>query len=607
MESLKQLIEFKEGVGMRSVSVLNCGVQGDFGAVWQTYLSGVQMVNLSGNALTGDFTTIDSFDSVCTPDFAGDDYADPDCTSASIYVLDVSRNALAGTVSTGAALGDDITDAVCSTGCISLVMAPGIMRPEVLCMAPLVVYALDNPALRFRDGARFASGYVVGDPTNWCFQPASRWVLPVMWSVFLVMLAGTLAITLYARLRLKRVPFRMQPPPSFDVLARGPEVGPLPVPGTLSKRASAAAISSYASLPGDAGAVEMAERQAMIPKSSGAARNLGLVFGEAASYGGAGETGGAMLPVSTVPADAQDPTSAARAARKGRPGRADPEGMRVALTAGLAGSSPGPSGTFDLEASGPDELEDPGPRGATLGSRAAAAAAGGRASEGGRRGGGEEEGSWRAWFRAVLSRALDILWMELRTLLILGMFGLECYWAYSLILYRGGWQLLVLIPNYVEHTLAGIAMLRAFMAGTHGRWKYVAPVPLLPFSMASVYLVYGFFAYPFGWADFGPVSWEKFIDLMDSCGVLSSTCWAIFSSLAYWQGNSVSTSYQYFNTDIFVGMMLMCFTDLLSTAHHLASTLQVPFKQWLRKELDVRLIKVEVDKSHRLVAGDGDL
>ena len=31
---------------------------------------------------------------------------------------------------------------------------------------------------------------------------------------------------------------------------------------------------------------------------------------------------------------------------------------------------------------------------------------------------------------------------------------------------------------------------------------------------------------------------------MDSCGVLSSTCWAIFASLAYWDGNSVSTSYQ---------------------------------------------------------------
>lgn len=67
----------------------------------------------------------------------------------------------------------------------------------------------------------------------------------------------------------------------------------------------------------------------------------------------------------------------------------------------------------------------------------------------------------------------------------------------------------------------------------------------------------------------------RFIDLMDSCGVLSSTCWAIFSSLAYWRGNSVSTSYQYFNTDIFIGMLLICFTDLLSTAHHLASTLQV--------------------------------
>ncbi len=42
--------------------------------------------------------------------------------------------------------------------------------------------------------------------------------------------------------------------------------------------------------------------------------------------------------------------------------------------------------------------------------------------------------------------------------------------------------------------------------------------------------------------------WFRFIDLMDSCGVLSSTCWAIFASLAYWRGNSVNTSYQYFNT-----------------------------------------------------------
>ncbi|KAG2484562.1 hypothetical protein HYH03_016608 [Edaphochlamys debaryana] len=165
--------------------------------------------------------------------------------------------------------------------------------------------------------------------------------------------------------------------------------------------------------------------------------------------------------------------------------------------------------------------------------------------------------------------------------------------------------MLVLIPNYLEHTLAGIAMLRAFMAGTHGRWKVVAAVPLLPFTMASLYLCWGFVAYPFGLADVGPMSWAKFIDLMDSCGVLSSTCWAIFSSLAYWEGNSVSTSYQYFNTDIFLGMMLMCFTDLLSTMHHLASTLQVPFKQWLRKELDVRReVPVVVDKSHRLELGD---
>ena len=70
-------------------------------------------------------------------------------------------------------------------------------------------------------------------------------------------------------------------------------------------------------------------------------------------------------------------------------------------------------------------------------------------------------------------------------------------------------QLLLLLPNVLEHSLGGTAMLRAFMQNTHGRWKYVAPIPFLPFSMSTAYLVYGFFAYPLGFADVGPLSWEK--------------------------------------------------------------------------------------------------
>lgn len=197
-------------------------------------MSGVQVVNLTGNALTGNFTSIDDFEEVCTPDFAGgcagggrdrlrtckgggadpdpamaprggnvepgregvaacllpfascrsaspapclgcrpparpplpppgDDYADPDCTSANLHVLDVSSNALAGPISTGAALGDDITDAVCSTGCLTLVLVRGVARPEVLCMAPLLVHA----AVR---GRRSGLGGGVG----WGAGPAGR-------------------------------------------------------------------------------------------------------------------------------------------------------------------------------------------------------------------------------------------------------------------------------------------------------------------------------------------------------------------------------------------------------------------------------------------------
>ncbi|KAG2424124.1 hypothetical protein HXX76_014798 [Chlamydomonas incerta] len=676
--ALKWFIEFKQGSAVSRLSVLNCGMRGDFSSVWRRYMSGVQIVNLTGNALAGNFTAIDDFEEVCTPDFAGDDYADPDCSSPNLHVLDVSSNALSGPISTGAALGDDVTDAVCSTGCLSLVLARGVTRPEVLCMAPLLVHAADNPGLAVRPGLRYASGYVTGDRSNWCFEPASRWVLPVLWSLFLSLLAGVLAITLYARVRLKRVPFRMHSP-SFDVLARasnGAALPPLPTSSSAKAAAAAAASGAYMGLPGGGGGagsaaaaeMEMMERQAMIPKTgppSGASPGGGspamLPVSSPLPPGGLGGDGahgdGAVVAMATG--------VGGRAGYKagggggggllgrlkgggGGAARRDPGGMRAALTADMADSSgargPGGGGgggddVFTLESD--EEVEagrgmglelaeagGAGPAGGspgggssggglTLGDRAAAAAAGRRATGGGLELGGELGGgvvavpsggrTWGGWARAVGAWAADVASMQLRTLLVLGMFGLECYWAYGLILYRGGWQLLVLIPNYVEHTLAGIAMLRAFMAGTHGRWKWVAPVPLLPFSMASAYLIYGFFAYPFGLANIGPVSWDKFIDLMDSCGVLSSTCWAIFSSLAYWQGNSVSTSYQYFNTDIFLGMMLLCFVDLLSTAHHLAATLQVPFKQWLRKELDVRRIRHEPDKSHRLALGDGDL
>lgn len=75
----------------------------------------------------------------------------------------------------------------------------------------LRVWLQNNPGLQLRPGLRLASGYVVGDHSNWCFQPASRWVLPAMWAVFLTIMAATLAITLYARVKLKRMPFRSVP------------------------------------------------------------------------------------------------------------------------------------------------------------------------------------------------------------------------------------------------------------------------------------------------------------------------------------------------------------------------------------------------------------
>ncbi|GLI60703.1 hypothetical protein VaNZ11_002796, partial [Volvox africanus] len=648
-QSLKQLISSRMNStvsNIRNVTIINCGVQGHYGELWRDYLSSVQVVNLSGNALTGDLKSIDYFDTACNDTFAGDDYGDPDC--ALEQTLDVSRNQLSGPISTGAWLGDDVTDAICSTACISLVLASGVTDEEVLCRAPLLIYAMDNPGLVYREGMNFGSGYVTLDHSNWCFIPASRWVLPTMWAIFLTMMVATLSITLYARVRLKRVPFRMKPA-TFEVLQRG-TIGS---PGSLNGRSSCGrdaslASGGYVGLAGCAGALELAECQAMIPKASVSAfsKEAPLNRGsEASSRIMAPQTSvnvialqTATLPVSSPPMLALAPplvnsgTSASSRGsritnsvglpdlRQGSSGKQDPNGIRVALTAGFEDSSDSAGGGLKPRLDAVRELDlelcddsDRDPRsgsssnGLTLEARAAMAT--GRASGGGSAAVAALSGSectWKTFLWGVLLRGLEILGMQLRTLLILGMFGLECYWAYGLILYRGGWQLLLLIPNYLEQTLGGIAMLRAFMAGTHGRWKYVAPVPLLPFTMAAVYLVYGFIAYPFGWADLGPVSWEKFIDLMDSCGVLSSTCWAIYSSLAYWRGNSVNTSYQYFNTYIFVAMMIMCFTDLLSTAHHLASTLQVPFKQWLRRELDVRKIKVAVDKSHRL-QGDGNL
>jgi hypothetical protein len=52
----------------------------------------------------------------------GDDYSDPDCSSSDRHVLDVSHNRLNGSISSGAVLGDDVTEAVCSSGCLSLVL-----------------------------------------------------------------------------------------------------------------------------------------------------------------------------------------------------------------------------------------------------------------------------------------------------------------------------------------------------------------------------------------------------------------------------------------------------------------------------------------------------
>lgn len=44
-----------------------------------------------------------------------------------------------------------------------------------------------------------------------------------------------------------------------------------------------------------------------------------------------------------------------------------------------------------------------------------------------------------------------------------------------------------------------------------------------------------------------------------------------------------------------------------ASRRHCRIGVQVPFKQWLRKEFDVRRVVEVPDKSHRLMAGDGDL
>lgn len=110
------------------------------------------------------------------------------------------------------------------------------------------------------------------------------------------------------------------------------------------------------------------------------------------------------------------------------------DGEAAADTHGLLGYvAPGRTGAYSNAQPGTAEPSVNGGAlaglGAQPGSRVAIAAVG----PGGKR-------TWRQFCRAVLDWLVDVLVMQLRTLLILGMFGLECYWAYSLILYRGGWQ-----------------------------------------------------------------------------------------------------------------------------------------------------------------------
>lgn len=274
--------------------------------------------------------------------------------------------------------------------------------------------------------------------------------------------------------------------PSFEVLARGTASSFDSTNRSFGKGLNdVVSGGGYANLAGGVGAVEMSERQAMIPKHSGHVEggSTSSSDGTPQAYVNATALEMAPLPISTAP------PSVAVAALGGtetvangvsRPavwlGRSkhDPNGIRVALTAGLEDSSgdgaaakPAASnnGTkassesvsrlnLDLHSTStlrPDASK-PGIKGSndtgegsrmTLEARTsgvslrtavgASASSTMAATEGGER-------TWRTLLKAILYRALEILGMQLRTLIILGMFGLECYWAYGLILYRGGWQ-----------------------------------------------------------------------------------------------------------------------------------------------------------------------
>lgn len=54
--------------------------------------------------------------------------------------------------------------------------------------------------------------YVVRDRDNWCFEPASRWVLPLVWGLFVLALGLLLWATLYVRRRIRMLPWRMHAP-----------------------------------------------------------------------------------------------------------------------------------------------------------------------------------------------------------------------------------------------------------------------------------------------------------------------------------------------------------------------------------------------------------
>lgn len=63
--------------------------------------------------------------------------------------------------------------------------------------------------------------YVVRDRANWCFEPASRWVLPLVWGVFIAALGLVLWATLYIRRRIRMLPWRMHAPMLLGLSASG--------------------------------------------------------------------------------------------------------------------------------------------------------------------------------------------------------------------------------------------------------------------------------------------------------------------------------------------------------------------------------------------------